>query len=94
MNKAIVLIIAAAVITMLGVVILPTMIETVTGSVNATQTSGTSSACKTQIQQAEQSNNPSIVTDRCTSYVSQYAEDPSFAQQEVETNQVEPLIAQ
>jgi type II secretory pathway pseudopilin PulG len=86
------LIVAAAVIIMLGVVILPTMIETVTGSVNATQTSGTSSACKTQIQQAERSNSPSIVTDRCTSYTEQYAENPSFAE-DVEYSLVPDLIA-
>jgi hypothetical protein len=43
------------------------------------QITGASSAFKTQIQQAEQSDNPNIITDRRVYYIDKYT-DPNLAQ--------------
>lgn len=88
MNKTIAIILAAMIFTILGIIILPTFMGSVTDGVKATQTTADNTKCEVQAREAEQANDASIVDQECLDYI-----DESELQNDAETTIVESIIS-
>lgn len=88
MDKTLAIIIAAMIFAILGAIILPTLIGSVTDGVGSAESTADNTKCQVQAREAEQANDASIVDQECLDYV-----DESELQNEAETSIVESIIS-
>jgi len=88
MDKTLGIIIAAMILVILGMVILPTLVGSLTDGVGSAKETADDTKCEFQAREAEQANDASIVDQECLDYV-----DESELQNEAETSIVESIIS-
>ncbi|WP_414837707.1 hypothetical protein ACK3SF_05555 [Candidatus Nanosalina sp. VS9-1] len=69
MEKTLVLVIASAVITMTALIIIPSFTETLENTGETKDQLQKNTACEVQTREAQRSDNPSMVEDRCLDYI-------------------------
>jgi len=87
MDKTLGIIIAAMIFVILGMVIVPTLLSSLTDGISSSQETADNTKCQVQAREAEEANDASIVDQECLDYI-----DESELQNDAETSIVESII--